>query len=68
LIAVSILLAPIIGVGWCSDADKNGTSVCGSSQRSILGFETNMWVWLGAVMLVIIGTVIVARSTAKRLN
>ena len=49
-----------------SDADGTGTSVCVSAQRSILGFETNMWVWLGAVMVVFIGTAIVARSTAKR--
>ena len=66
LIAVSILFAPIISVGWCSDADETGTSVCVSAQRSILGFETNMWVWLRAVMVVFIGTAIVARSTVKR--
>jgi len=68
VLIVAILFAPLIGVGWCSDADETGTSVCGSSQRSVLGFETNVWVWLGAVILVVIGTVTVARSTAKRLN
>jgi disulfide bond formation protein DsbB len=65
-IAASILFAPIIAVGWCSDSDETGTSLCDSAQRSLLGFDTNAWIWLGIVGLIVVGTAVAVRSASRR--
>jgi hypothetical protein len=62
----SLLFAPLISGGWCADADENGTSVCGSFQRSLFGFETNWWIWFGVIAAIVIATSVVARSVSRR--
>ncbi|MDL9980982.1 hypothetical protein [Microbacterium candidum] len=58
VVIASVLLAPVIGVGWCDDAVPGGTSSCGGYQRSIVGIETNVWIWLAAMLIVVLGTLV----------
>lgn len=64
-LAVAMLLAPIVTVGWCADAGEGGTSVCGSEQRSLLGAATPWWLWAGIQVAAIAATVIIARRRAR---
>lgn len=54
LVLVSLALAPVLTMGWCADAPPGGTSVCGSRQTSVLGIESSLWLWIGAVILVVL--------------
>ncbi|MGN8552473.1 UNVERIFIED_CONTAM: hypothetical protein OHV15_07805 [Microbacterium sp. SLM126] len=65
-IVASVLFAPLITLGWCSDADETGTSECGSVQQSVLGIETSVWLWLGAVGAIAIVTVVAARAARRQ--
>ncbi|MCW3493867.1 hypothetical protein [Microbacterium sp. SSM24] len=64
-VVASVLFAPLITLGWCSDADETGTSECGSAQQSVLGIETNVWIWLGALAIIAIVTAVAARSVRR---
>jgi hypothetical protein len=64
-VVVSVFLAPIINGGWCADAPAGGTSVCGSFQRSLVGIDTSMWVWLAAMAIVAFVTFAVARGRRR---
>lgn len=48
LLAAAMLFAPVLSVGWCVDFSIPGNSSCETLQRSIVGIETNPWLWLGA--------------------
>jgi hypothetical protein len=60
-VLATVLFAPIITMGWCADAAEGGESFCGSSQTSLVGIETNVWLWVAAMMIVIVATAFVAR-------
>lgn len=57
--AATVALAPIVGGGWCGDATFGGTSVCVSYQRSVVGIDSNVWIWLAALLVVAIWTLVV---------
>lgn len=63
-LGISVFLAPIVSGGWCADAPAGGTSTCGSFQRSLVGIDTNLWIWLGAIAIVAVITLV----TAHRAN
>ena len=60
-VLATVLFAPIISMGWCADAAEGGESICGSIQTSLVGIETNVWLWAAAVVIVIVATVLLAR-------
>lgn len=60
-VIATVLLAPIITMGWCADAAEGGESYCGSIQTSLVGIETNVWLWAAAIVIVIVATAFVAR-------
>lgn len=57
----TFLFAPIISGGWCADAPAGRTSICGSFQKSLVGLDTNVFIWLGAIAVVVVATLVVAR-------
>lgn len=61
LIAASILFAPVISGGWCADAPVSGASLCMTFQRSLVGIETNVWLWLASVAVVVAITAVALR-------
>jgi hypothetical protein len=65
-VVASLFLAPLISVGWCLDSPYPGKSVCPSAQQSLLGVPTNVWIWLAAMSLIALATLIVARLTSRR--
>lgn len=58
---VTFVLAPIVNGGWCADAPAGYESTCGSFQKSLLGFDTNVFLWLGALAVVVVATLVVLR-------
>ena len=60
-VLATVLFAPIITMGWCADAAEGGESFCGSIQTSLVGIETNVWLWVAAMVIVIVATAFVAR-------
>jgi hypothetical protein len=62
IVAVAVLFAPVITGGWCADAPVSGTSTCGTSERSIVGIETSLWLWLALSALVGVITALKVRS------
>ena len=53
-LAVAVLFAPVITQGWCYDAaDRDEESSCGSRQTSVLGIESNIWLWIAATVIAI---------------
>lgn len=65
VVAVSILFAPIVTGGWCADAPAGGTSICGSFQRSVVGIDSNIWLWLAATAGIVCVTFVVARGRRR---
>ncbi len=61
LVAVAVLFAPVIMGGWCADAPVGGTSTCATFQRSIVGIDTSMWLWLPLSGSVVLATVLAVR-------
>jgi hypothetical protein len=59
-LAVSILFAPVITYGWCADAIEGGASTCGSSQHSVVGIPSSIWLWAGSLAVVLIVTSMLA--------
>jgi hypothetical protein len=59
-------LAPLLTVGWCSDSAEPGKSVCDSAQRSVVGVDTNGWLWLGALGVIAFVTTVAARASSRR--
>lgn len=55
-LGVSVLFAPIITYGWCADGVEGGTSTCGSSQHSVVGIPSSIWMWIGSMVVVMIVT------------
>lgn len=52
-VLVTVVLAPVISGGWCADAPPGGTSMCASFQRSVIGIDTNLWIWVGGLAVVL---------------
>lgn len=46
----AVLFAPLMQVGFCADSSDPAMSYCGTTERSILGIDTNVWLWLGATI------------------
>lgn len=57
-LGVSVLFAPIITYGWCADGVEDGTSTCGSSQHSVVGIPSSIWMWIGSMVAVVIVTAV----------
>ena len=62
IVAVAVLFAPVITGGWCADAPVSGTSTCGTFERSIVGIDTSLWLWLALSAFVGVITALKARS------
>ena len=52
-LAATALFAPVLTSGWCYDATAGGESSCGSVQTSVLGIESNLWLWVVAMIVVV---------------
>lgn len=63
-VVASVLFAPILGVGWCADGIDH--SECGSYAVSVVGIETNVWIWLVALIPIVVATAIAARAARRR--
>ena len=61
LLGASILFAPVVRGGWCADAPLSGASVCETFQRSLIGIDTNVWLWLASVAVVVAVTAAAVR-------
>lgn len=62
---VTVLFAPILTKGWCYDAVEGGESSCGSVQTSVVGIESSLWLWGGAVIVVVAATLLSVRRHAR---
>lgn len=67
-VVATVLFAPIMTVGWCADAAEGGESFCGSMQTSVVGIESNVWLWAAAVVIVIVATVLAERRRRAELR
>ena len=65
LLGVSLLFASVVTGGWCADAPVAGQSTCGSFQRSLIGIDTNLWLWLAASAVVVVVTLAAIRRRRK---
>jgi hypothetical protein len=61
LVAVAVLFAPVVTGGWSADAPVGGTSMCGTFERSVLGIDTSIWLWLALSCAVTLATVLAVR-------
>ena len=66
VIGVSVLFAPIITYGWCADGVEGGTSTCGSSQHSVVGIPSSLWLWIGSMVAVAIVTAVLLVRRQRR--
>lgn len=65
-LAVAVLLAPVVTQGWCYDAAvSDGESLCGSRQTSLLGIESNPWLWIAATLVGIAVTLLLTRPLSS---
>lgn len=67
-LVVSLVIAPAVTGGFCNDSADPAETYCGSlPPRSIIGLETNMWVWIGALLAiaVITGCVLLRRRSRR---
>ena len=64
VLAVAVFFAPVITGGWCADAPIGGESVCGTFERSIVGIDTSLWLWLA--LSVIVGVITALRVRSHR--
>lgn len=62
VLAVAVFFAPVITGGWCADAPVSGASACGTFERSIVGIDTSLWLWLALSVIVGVITILKARS------
>lgn len=53
-VLVAVLLAPAGGAGICVDAQEPSKSYCRDWLVSIVGMETNPWLWLGVTAAVLL--------------
>ncbi|MEV4688219.1 hypothetical protein [Microbacterium sp. LWH3-1.2] len=60
-LGVSVLFAPILTYGWCADGVEDGTSTCGSSEHSIVGIPSSIWIWMGSMVAVVIVTAVLVK-------
>lgn len=65
LLAAAFLFAPVISGGWCADAPLAERTLCVSFQRSLIGIETNVWLWLAASAVVVVITAAAVRRRRK---
>lgn len=65
-VIATVAFAPIVTVGWCADGDETGTSTCGTYQASLIGIETNIWLWVVVFAAVVIATAVLARRRPHR--
>lgn len=66
VLAAAVVFAPVMTMGYCADAPVAGRSFCDSSQRSVLGAETSLWLWLGVTVASAGITWLVAWSAPRR--
>lgn len=64
ILGVAVLFAPVITGGWCADAPVSGASECGSFERSIVGIDTSLWIWLA--LSVIVGAITALKVRSRR--
>lgn len=62
VVAVAVFFAPVTTGGWCADAPASRASVCGTFERSIVGIDTSLWLWLALSIVVGVITAIAVRS------
>lgn len=62
ILAVAVFFAPVITGGWCADDPVSEASVCGTFERSILGIDTSLWLWLALSVIVGVITALKVRS------
>lgn len=60
-VLATALFALIFTVGWCADAAERGESSCGSLHTSLIGIETNVWLWAAVLGPIVLATVLLAR-------
>lgn len=66
VVAVALLLAPILTTGFCADSSQPGESYCVSTQRSVVGIETSVWLWAAVtIAIVVVGTVLAVRARRR---
>ncbi|MBD3942185.1 hypothetical protein IF188_10795 [Microbacterium sp. NEAU-LLC] len=51
VVVASVLFAPLSFGGFCADAPTADASYCVTTLRSLVGLDTSLWLWLGAVVV-----------------
>lgn len=61
-----MLFAPLLQGGYCADSIHPGEGYCETWTRSVLGIDTNAWLWIGATIA--LGTLgwLIARLRHRR--
>lgn len=62
ILAVAVFFAPVVTGEWCADAPIGGESVCGAFERSVVGIDTSLWLWLALSVIVGVITALRVRS------
>lgn len=66
LVVAFVLLAPLFRAGMCVDAQDSARSYCRDWYTSLIGVETNLWMWLGgSAVLLSIGVVVAWQRTSR---
>ncbi|MFT4156830.1 MAG: hypothetical protein QM630_02715 [Microbacterium sp.] len=63
LVVVAVLLAPIVTVTSYGDAPDG--SVTFAEQRSVVGFETSLWLWAAVTICAVLATALAALVFAR---
>lgn len=66
VVACAVVFAPVFTVGYCADSPVADRSFCDISQRSVLGAETSLWLWLGVTVVAAAITGMLAASAPTR--
>ena len=46
----AVLFAPVLQGGYCAVATASGQSYCDVFTRSVVGIDTDVWLWLAATL------------------
>ncbi|MHC2998800.1 hypothetical protein [Microbacterium sp. HJ5] len=67
-VVASLLLAPTTTPGMCVDSPDPDASYCTEfPMQTLLGFEANAWVWIGALVVIVIrAAALIARGRRRR--
>lgn len=63
LVVVAVLLAPIVGV--TAHGDGPDGAVTFTEHRSIVGFETSLWLWVAVTLCTVLATALAAFVAAR---